>query len=388
MYVVTLKKGKEKKAEKHPWVYANEVQSVSGKGEQGSVCSVLSSEGKTIGYGFICHASKILVRFLSREKVEVGEEFFRTRILRAKAEREALGFSDNYRAVFSENDGLPGLIVDKYSDHLSVQFLSLGVEKNKETIVKVLAEIFAPACIYERSDSPVREKEGLPQAKGVLFGALDPNLTITENGLKLRIDLENGQKTGYFLDQKQNRAAIRAYAKGKRVLDLFSNQGGFALNAASAGASEVLAVDVSESALAKVEENAALNGFTNVKTVRADVFEFLRNYKKAGERFDLIVLDPPAFTKTADTVRAGYEGYVDINSLALKLLNEGGVLFTCSCSQHLTLPLFLKMAEEASDRAGVKVKLAEIRTQSPDHAAVLGMDEALYLKALALIKCR
>ncbi|MBR0060584.1 MAG: class I SAM-dependent rRNA methyltransferase, partial [Selenomonadaceae bacterium] len=184
------------------------------------------------------------------------------------------------------------------------------------------------------------------------------------------------------------RAAIRAYAKGKRVLDLFTNQGGFALNAASAGAREVLAVDVSESALSKVEENAALNGFTNVKTVRADVFDLLRAYKKQGETFDLIVLDPPAFTKTADTVQAGYKGYVDINSLALKLLKEGGVLFTCSCSQHLTLPLFLKMAEEAADRAGVKVKLAEIRTQSPDHAAVLGQDEALYLKAAALIKCR
>ena len=388
MYVVKLKKGKEKKAENHPWIYANEVQSVSGKGEQGSVCEVVSDGGKSIGFGFICHASKILVRFLSKEFVEPNEDFFRARIEKAKAEREALGFSDNYRAVFSENDGLPGLIVDKYADHLSVQFLSLGMEKNKETIVKVLREVFSPACIYERSDSPVREKEGLCQTKGVLYGALDPDLTITENGLKLKIDLENGQKTGYFLDQKQNRAAIRAYAKGRRVLDLFTNQGGFALNAASAGAKEVLAADVSETALEKVKENASLNGFSNVKPIKADVFELLREYKKQGEKFDLIILDPPAFTKTADTVQAGYKGYLDVNSLALKLLSDGGVLFTCSCSQHLTLPLFLKMAEEAADRAGVKVKLAEIRTQSPDHASVLGLDEALYLKAAALIKCR
>ncbi len=385
MYVVRLKRGKEKK--NHPWVYANEVQEVTGKDEQGSVAEVLSFEGKSVGFGFINHASKILVRYLSREKEEFGEDFFRARILRAKAQREALGFSDSYRAVFSENDFLPGLIVDKYANCLSVQFLSLGMEKRKDMIVRLLQEIFSPSCIFERSDSPVREKEGLTQKKGVLFGTLDPDLTITENGLHLKIDVENGQKTGYFLDQKENRAAIRKYAEKKRVLDLFTNQGGFALNAAKAGAKEVIAADISETALEKVKENASLNGFSNIRVIKADVFDLLREYKKQGEKFDLIVLDPPAFTKTADTVRAGYKGYLDINTLALKLLNPGGVFFTCSCSQHMTLPLFIKMTEEATERAGAKVKLLEVRTQSSDHASLLGMDEALYLKAAALLRC-
>ena len=384
MYTVMLKKGEEKRAYKHPWVYANEVKEVSGKDEQGSIAKVVTAAGKTVGYGFINHASKILVRILSREEAAFDKAFFKERILRAKEARLALGYEDNYRAVFAENDDLPGLIVDKYADHLSVQFLSLGMEKRKAMITEILQEVFSPACIYERSDSPVREKEGLKQTKGVLFGTLDPALTITENGLKLHIDLENGQKTGYFLDQKENRAAIRRYAKGKKVLDCFSNQGGFSLNAALAGAKEVIATDISETALASVRENAEMNGLSNVKTLRADVFDLLREYHRKGERFDLIVLDPPAFTKSKDTVKEGYKGYLDINALALKLLPRGGTLVTCSCSQHLTLPLFLKMLSEASDHAGVRVKLAELRVQSPDHAAILTMDETLYLKAAIL----
>ena len=384
MYTVILKKGEEKRAYKHPWIYANEVKEVTGKDEQGSVAKVVTAEGKTVGYGFINHASKILVRILSREEATFDKEFFKQRILRANKARLALGYKDNYRAVFAENDDLPGLIVDNYADHLSVQFLSLGMEKRKAMILEILQEAFSPACIYERSDSPVREKEGLKQTKGVLFGTPNPALTITENGLKLRIDLENGQKTGYFLDQKENRAAIRRYAKGKRVLDCFSNQGGFSLNAALAGAKEVIATDISETALASVRENATLNGLQSVTTLRADVFDLLREYHRAGECFDLIVLDPPAFTKSSDTVKEGYKGYLDINALALKLLPRGGTLVTCSCSQHLTLPLFLKMLSEAADRAGVRVKLSELRVQSPDHAPILTMDETLYLKTAIL----
>jgi len=384
MYVLTLKKGEEKRAFKHPWIYANEVKEITGKDEQGSVAKVQTADGRLVGYGFINHASKIIVRILSRKEEIFDREFFKARIEKARDERIALGYKDNYRAVFAENDDLPGLIVDKYGDHLSVQFLSLGMDKRKEMIADILREVFAPVCIFERSDVPVREKEGLKPVKGVLYGTLDPDLTITENGLKLRIDLENGQKTGYFLDQKENRAAIRRYAKGKRVLDCFCNQGGFSLNAALGGAKEVIAADVSETALEAVRKNAALNEITNVETLKADVFALLRNYHAAGERFDMIILDPPAFTKSTDTVKKGYKGYLDINTLALKLLAPNGVLVTCSCSQHLTLPLFLRMIEEASDHAKVRVKLSELRVQSPDHAAVLNMDETLYLKVAVL----
>lgn len=384
MYVLTLKKGEEKRAFRHPWIYANEVKEITGKDEQGSVAKVLSADGRLIGYGFINHASKIIVRILSRKEETFDRAFFKARIERARDARLTLGYEDNYRAVFAENDDLPGLIVDKYADHLSVQFLSLGMEKRKEMITDILREVFSPACIYERSDVPVREKEGLRPIKGILYGTLDPNLTITENGLKLRIDLENGQKTGYFLDQKENRAAIRRYAKGKRVLDCFCNQGGFSLNAALGGAKEVIAADVSETALESVRANAALNGIDNIQTLKADVFALLREYHTIGEKFDMIILDPPAFTKSTDTVKEGYKGYLDINTLALKLLSPRGVLVTCSCSQHLTLPLFLRMIEEASDHAKVRVKLSELRVQSPDHAATLNMDETLYLKVAVL----
>ena len=384
MYVLTLKKGEEKRAFKHPWIYANEVKEITGKDEQGSIAKVLAADGRLVGYGYINHASKIIVRILSRKEETFDRDFFKARIVKARDARLALGYEDNYRAIFAENDDLPGLIVDKYADHLSVQFLSLGMDKRKEMITDVLREVFSPACIYERSDVSVREKEGLHPVKGVLYGTLDKDLTITENGLKLHIDLENGQKTGYFLDQKENRAAIRRYAKGKKVLDCFCNQGGFSLNAALGGAKEVIAADVSETALETVRRNAKTNGLDTVTTVKADVFALLREYHGTGEKFDMIVLDPPAFTKSSDTVKEGYKGYLDINTLALKLLSPNGVLVTCSCSQHLTLPLFLRMIEEASDHAKVRVKLSELRVQSPDHAALLTMDETLYLKVAVL----
>jgi len=386
MYTLVLKKGEEKRAFKHPWIFANTVQRIEGKDKQGSVAKAVTHDGRLVGYGFINHASKIILRILTRDDTPIDRDLFLTRIRKAKEMREALGYEDNYRAVFSESDLLPGLIVDKYHDHLSVQLLTLGMDMRKEMIVDVLREVFSPACIFERSDVASREKEGLPERKGVLYGTLNTDLCITENGLTLSLDLENGQKTGYFLDQKETRAAVARYAKDKKMLDLFCNQGGFALNAAKGGAREITAVDVSESALARVEQNAALNGFKNIKTEKADVFAFLRERKHAGERYDLIVLDPPAFTKSADTVKEGYRGYLTTNAAALSLLAEGGVLFTCSCSRFMTIPLFLKMAEEASALSGTPVKLIEIKTQAPDHAALLGLDDALYLKTLIMMK--
>ena len=386
MYILTLKKGEERRADKHPWIFANTVQSIVGKDSQGSIAKVVTSTGRLVGYGFINHASKIIVRILTRDETPIDRLLFLERVLKAKKQREALGYKDNYRAVFSESDDLPGLIVDKYRDHLSVQILTLGMDQRRDMIVDVLKEAFSPACIYERSDVASRQKEGLPERKGLLYGELDKDLTITENGLTLAIDIENGQKTGYFLDQKETRAAVTRYAEGRNMLDLFCNQGGFSLNAAKGGAREITAVDVSESALLQVNKNAALNGFTRVKTEKADVFAFLREEKAAKRKYDLIVLDPPAFTKSADTVKEGYKGYLTTNAQALALLSDGGVMFTCSCSRFMTIPLFLKMIEEASAIAKVKVKLLEVRTQAPDHAALVGMDDALYLKTVVLMK--
>ncbi|MDR2091653.1 MAG: class I SAM-dependent rRNA methyltransferase [Clostridiales bacterium] len=385
MYTVTLKKGEEKRIlAGHPWVYANEVSKIDGKDVQGSVCRVLGSDGRFIGLGFINHLSKIIVRILSRSDVEIDRAFFFHRIKAANDFRVSLGYENSYRAVFGENDFIPGLIVDKYDGVLSVQFLSLGTDARKDMFVDILREIFSPECIYERSDVSVREKEGLKPVKGVLFGSLPSGHIITENGIKIKIDVENGQKTGYFLDQRENRAALKNYAENAKVLDLFCNQGGFSLAAAKFGASGITAVDISETALRAVSENAALNGFKNIRALSADVFELLRTYKKSGEKFDLIILDPPAFTKSKDTVKEGRKGYLDINTLALKLLNPNGILFTCSCSQHLPLAMFLDMLKESAVRAGQNPRLVELRMQGKDHSPLLTAGEGLYLKAAVL----
>ncbi len=384
MYNVILKRGEEREILKgFPWVYANEVKTIEGKDVQGSVAVVRSEEGRFIGKGFINHHSKILVRILTRSDEEIDEEFFRTRIRLADEYRRELGYDDNYRAIFGESDFLPGLIVDKYGDYLSVQFLCLGMETRKQTILRLLIERFHPKGIYERSDVPVREKEGLEKFKGILYGSFDPRVVITENGLKMIVDLENGQKTGYFLDQKENRDNLKHYVKGKTVLDCFCNEGGFSLCAAKYGAKETTAVDISEKAIGLVKENADLNGL-QIETVVADVFELLREYRKEKRKFGVVVLDPPAFTKTADTLKQGYKGYKDINVNGLKLVEKGGYLVTCSCSQHLTVPLFLKMIEESVAESGVRAKLVELRTQAKDHASLVGGGESLYLKVAVL----
>ena len=383
-YTVILKKTEEKRiAAGHPWVYANEVQKIEGKDKNGSLATVLSSDGRYLGKGYINHASKILVRIFIRGNEEDGEELYRRRILRAVENRRRLGYENCYRAVFAEADDLPALIVDKYADILAVQFLSLGVYQRKNMIVRVLADLFHPKGIYERSDVAVREKEGLPQEKGVLYGEVPDEVIIEENGLKLCVDVKNGQKTGYFLDQKENRFAARRYAAGARALDCFCNSGGFSMNLALT-AKEVIAADVSLPALQTVERNAALNGFNNIKTVQADVFSLLREYKKAGEKFDLIVLDPPAFCKSAAEVKDACRGYKDINVAAMKLLKDGGYLISCSCSHYMTAPLFEKMLSEAAKESGRKARCLETKTQSPDHPALLNAEETSYLKFFVL----
>lgn len=386
-YRVYLKKNEEKRiAAGHPWVYANEVQRIEGEGKNGETAVVYDYKGNFIGKGFINHLSKILVRIFIRNKDENADrELFVKRIKAAVEYREKLGYSNCYRAVFGEADGLPALIVDKYSDVLSIQILSLGMEKVKDEIISALVEVFNPRGIYERSDAAVRKKEGLPLFKGKIYGEFDPRVTIEENGLKMIADLEKGQKTGYFLDQKENRTAIRKYSKNARVLDCFCNVGGFSLNAAAGGAREVISLDISEKALSDVRENASLNGFEDiVKTECGDVFEKLREYKRNGEQFDLVVLDPPAFCKSANDVKNAYKGYKDINISGLKLVKSGGFLVTASCSHYMTASLFEKMLKEASRESGRGVRMVEIKSQAPDHPALLAADETTYLKFYVL----
>ena len=384
MYTVYLKKNEEKKIlNGYPWVYANEVARVEGKDVQGSVAEVRSFDGRFVGKGFINHLSKIFVRILTMRDETIDYAFFYDRINAANDYRTELGYSDNYRAVFAESDMLPGLIVDKYGKYLSVQFLSLGVEKLKADITDILVKIFKPLGIYERSDVAVREKEGLKQTKGVLYGNFDPVVEIEENGLKMLVDLENGQKTGYFLDQKENRDNLKHYVKDRTVLDCFCNVGGFSLCAAKYGAKEVTAVDVSRAALSFAERNAALNGL-KINAVEGDAFSVLREYRKEKKKFGVVILDPPAFTKSADTVKNAVAGYKDVNVQGLKLVEKGGYLITCSCSQHLSVQGFLNMINESVFESGVRAKLVEFRTQARDHATLIGTEQSLYLKVAVL----
>lgn len=385
MYIVTLKKGKEFRAMMHPWIYANEVQKVSGKDKQGSIARVQSFDGKLIGFGFINHLSKILVRIISRKEESFDKEFFALLIKKSIEKRRLLGYSNACRLVFGESDNIPGLIVDKYGDYLSIQVLSLGVEVIKQDIIDILVDELHPLGIYERSDVPSREKEGLQRFKGVVYGSVPEKVSFYENGIKMTIDIANGQKTGYFLDQQRNRLRVADYAMGKSVLDCFSNVGGFALNAAKGGASSVLALDISETAIEAIKENAENNSL-DVTVERADVFEKLRELRKSGRKFDLIVLDPPAFIKSVDSVKNGYNGYKDINVLAMKLLNDNGVLFTCSCSQHLTLDLFFSMLRDSAYQASADMSLLELSIQGADHASNILEEEALYLKVAILRK--
>lgn len=382
---VILKKGEEIRIkEGHPWIFSNEVKGFEGVISSGDICDVYTSNNEFIGRGFLNTASKIIVRMLSFDKVEINQGFFEQRINTANNYRLSIGLYNNYRVVFGEADLLPGLIVDKYGKYLSIQILSLGMEKNKDLIIESLVKIFNPKGIMERSDASVRKKEGLEEFKGQIYNApFDPQVTIEENGVLLKVDLENGQKTGYFLDQKTNRKAIETYVKDKVVLDCFSHTGGFALHALKFGAKRVVAVDISQKACDDILENAHLNNFNNLSVECVDVFDYLRREENKN-KFDVIILDPPAFTKSKDTVEKAYKGYKEINMSALKMLPSGGILFTFSCSQHMTPALFLEMLKDAATDSGKTVQMIDFKIQSPDHPTRLGSDESLYLKCVVL----
>lgn len=381
---VILKKAEEQRIlEGHPWIFSNEIHKFEGTIASGELCDVYSYDRKYIGRGFLNTASKIMVRMLSFEPIMIDETFFVDRISSAYTYRQNLGFFNNCRVVFGEADLLPGLIIDKYGDYLSIQVLSLGMEKRKDMIVQALITIFHPKGIMERSDTPIRLKEGLEPVKQKLYPMdFNPYVIIEENGVLLQVDLENGQKTGYFLDQKTNRKALKQYVNGKRVLDCFSHTGGFALHAAHYGASSVTALDISQKACQDILENARLNQI-ELEVICTDVFDYLRQEEHKG-KFDVIVLDPPAFTKSKDTVERAYRGYKEINMSALKLLEKNGILMTFSCSQHMSPALFLQMLKEAAVDAKKMVQMVDFKIQSPDHPTRLGSDESLYLKCVVL----
>ena len=383
-YTLYLKKGEEKRIlAGHSWVYANEVQKIEGKDKNGSLASVLTWDGKFIGKGYINHLSKIIVRIFIREDVEDTKELYLERLKRAYDARRALGYDNCFRLCFAESDDLPALIIDKYADVLSVQFLSLGMDMRKGLIVDCLKELFNPKGIYERSDVNVRLKEGLKLQTGVLYGEVPDKVIIEENGIKIAVDIRSGQKTGYFLDQKENRLAARKYCNDKTVLDCFSNTGGFSLNVATV-AKEVTAVDISQKAIDSVNENKELNGFTNLNTVCDDVFEVLRRYRQEGKTFGTVILDPPAFTKSASEIKDAIRGYTDINVLGLKLVEKGGYLITSSCSHYVNQQAFEKMLIDSARIAKRRVKCLEIKSQAPDHPYLLCAEETSYLKFFVL----
>ncbi len=384
MLQVVLRKNEEERIlNGHPWVFSNEIEKFVGEIVSGEICDVYSYSNQFIGRGFFNANSKIMVRILSLEQIEIDESFFRNRIKKAWEYRKSINMTSSCRVVFSEADLLPGLIVDKYQDYLSIQILSLGMDKRKEMILNILVDIFHPLGIYERSDATVRLKEGLKPWKGMIYKQFNPLIVIEENGILMQVDLENGQKTGYFLDQKQNRKALERYVKDKVVLDCFSHTGGFSLHAAKYQAREVVAVDISQKACDDVIINAKLNNFKQIKTVCTDVFDFLRK-EDNNNYFDVIILDPPAFTKSKDTVEKAYRGYKEINLQALKIIKSGGFIFSFSCSQHMTPALFLQMIEEAAIDAKRKVQMIEFRIQSPDHPTLLCSFESFYLKCVVL----
>ncbi|MFH0993108.1 MAG: class I SAM-dependent rRNA methyltransferase [bacterium] len=368
----------------HAWVYHNEVARIEGDIVSGELAMVYAAKGDFLGKGYLNTASKIFVRILTREDIEIDEAFFRDRLTAANAARIDLGFSDSYRAFFAESDGISGLIVDKYSDYLVVQILSLGIEKRKNMFVDLLVELFHPIGIYERSDVGVRIKEGLTECKGVLYGEIPEVVIIHENGIVMAVDIQNGQKTGSFLDQQENHAAIGPYVHGKTVLDCFAHTGGFGLHAAKYGASHVTCVDVSGTACERIAKNVALNGFNGFDVVKADVFSLLRQYQEEQKTFDVVILDPPAFTKNTENLTKAYAGYKEINIQGLKLIRHGGYLVTCSCSHYMTPALFLEMLLEAGVDSGRIVQMVEFRTQGKDHPTLLGSEESFYLKVVVL----
>ena len=370
-----------------PWIYDNEIGEITPNCEDGGIVRIEDYNGYVLGWGFLNRKSTIAVRVLSRKAdAVIDEAFLEARVRAAWQYRKDTVETDSCRVIFGEADFLPGLVVDKFSDVLVVESLALGIDRLKDTILKALVKVLAEdgiaiRGIYERSDAKVRLKEGMERVKGLLSTPFDTKVEILENGVRYMVDVEEGQKTGYFLDQKYNRRAIQPLCRGKRVLDCFTHTGAFALNAAVAGAREVIGVDASETGVRQAEENARLNGVEDrVKFLCRDVFDLLPEMDRNGERFDVVILDPPAFTKSRDSVKKAVRGYREINLRGIRLVENGGYLATCSCSHFMTPELFTNTIAQAARDARRRLRQVEYRTQSADHPILWGADESYYLK--------
>lgn len=386
--VVTLKKGEGRYLQKGgPWIYDNEIADISPGAEDGGLVRVCGENGWPLGQGFLNRRSKLTVRMLTRDPdAEINEDFFLMRLKNAWEYRKKVVDTSSCRLVFGEADFLPGLVVDKFSDVLVVESLALGIDRLKPTILSLVKKVLAEdgimiRGIYERSDAKVRLQEGMERFKGFVGDPFPTKVEITENGVRYIVDVEDGQKTGFFLDQKYNRQAIHRLCPDKKVLDCFTHTGSFALNAGIAGAREVLGVDASMTGVKQAEENAALNGLSDrVKFTCADVFELLPELEKKGEQYDVVILDPPAFTKSRSSIKNAVKGYREINLRGMKLVKDNGFLVTCSCSHFMDPELFAKTIREAAHGAHKRLRQVEFKTQAPDHPILWAAEESYYLK--------
>ena len=381
MAIAYLRGGREARVlQGNPWVFRSDIDRVSGQVEPGDVVSVKSARGRMLGCAFYNPQSQISLRFVTFRDERVDNDFFRAKVHRAIEYRRAFADLDSCRLIYAESDSLPALIVDSFGGVLSMQCLCLGMEKYRQVIVDALVEELHPQGIYQRDDVPVRALEGLEEKTGLLYGEVPERVEIRENGVRFLVDVKNGQKTGFFLDQKENRAAIAPFVKGQRVLDCFTHTGSFALHAGHYGAAEVTGVDISDYACECAAENARLNGLGNVRFTCANAFDLLKEQTAAGEQYDVVILDPPAFTKTRSAVEPALRGYKEINLRGMKLLRDGGYLVTCSCSQHILPPMFQKVVQEAAVDTHTQLQQVEFRTQGRDHPILPALPETQYLK--------
>jgi 23S rRNA (cytosine1962-C5)-methyltransferase len=387
--VILKKKIAPRIANGHPWIYNNEVERIAAETpEPGSIVDVYYHDDKFCGRGYINPKSQILVRLLTRKKENIDEQFFHNRILQAWQYRQKTGYTENCRLVFGEADDMPALIIDKFNDYFVIQTLSLGMDNWKTAIVSALKQIFNPKGIYERNDVPVRELEGLQQIKGFLSEPFDPKITITENGLQFVVDIENGQKTGYFLDQQDNRRAIQHIVKGADVLGVFTYTGTFEIHAAHYGAKSVLGLDISENAVAQANRNAQLNGLDKICRFDAvNAFDVLKQWVKDGRQYDVVMLDPPAFTKSRENIQKALTGYKEINLRGMKLVRNGGFLVTSSCTNLVHPELFLQTIDAAAKDARKRIRQVTFQAQASDHPIIWGMDNTNYLKFLIVEVC-
>jgi 23S rRNA (cytosine1962-C5)-methyltransferase len=372
----------------HPWIFNNEVEKIVGPVTAGDIVEVYYADEQFAGRGYINPASQIIVRLLTRKKEEINADFFLLKIKEAWTYRQKIGYTENCRLIFGEADGLPALIIDKFNDYFVIQTLALGMDMWKPAIVDALNSVFHPKGIYERNDVPVRELEGLTQIKDYLSAPFPTEITINENGLQFYVNIETGQKTGYFLDQQDNRRAIQHIVKDADVLGAFTYTGTFEIHAAHYGAKSVLGIDISENAVAQANKNAALNKLDHIVKFEAmNAFDVLKAWGKEGRKYDVVMLDPPAFTKSRSNIQKAITGYKEINLRGMKLIKNGGFLVTSSCTNLVSPELFLETINMAAKDARKRIRQVTFQTQSSDHPIIWGMENTHYLKFLIVEVC-